>query len=66
MKQLIVAFVLCAFSVLTCAQSNPVTAAARDALQRRQKNLVEAAQEIQTDAGADVVCAPGRPYYAFQ
>jgi uncharacterized damage-inducible protein DinB len=49
MKKLIVAFVLCAFSILTFAQSNPVTAAARDALQRRQKNLVEAAQEMPAD-----------------
>jgi hypothetical protein len=49
MKQLIVAFVLCAFSLLSYAQSNPVIAAARDTLERRQKNLVEAAQEMPAD-----------------
>jgi len=46
MKRLISAFVLCAFPLLMHAQSNPVSAATRDTLQRRQKNLVEAAQEM--------------------
>jgi uncharacterized damage-inducible protein DinB len=49
MKRLVSAFVLCAFPLLTYAQNNPVTAAARDALQRRQKNLVGAAQEMPAD-----------------
>jgi uncharacterized damage-inducible protein DinB len=49
MKELIAAFVLCAFPVLIYAQSNPVIDAARDTLQRRQKNLVEAAQEMPAD-----------------
>ena len=49
MKQRICVFVLCAFPLFTYAQSNPVTAAAREALQRRQKNLVEAAQEMPAD-----------------
>jgi uncharacterized damage-inducible protein DinB len=49
MKRLISAIVLCAFPLLTYAQCNPVTAAVRDALQRRQKDLVAAAQEMPPD-----------------
>jgi hypothetical protein len=49
MKQLIIAFVLFAFPLVTYAQSGPVTEAAREVLQRRQKNLVEAAQEMPAD-----------------
>ena len=49
MKQLISAILFCAFPLLTYAQSSPVTAAVRDALQRRQKDLVEAAQEMPPD-----------------
>jgi uncharacterized damage-inducible protein DinB len=49
MKRLISAIVLCVFPLLTYAQSNPVTAAVRDTLQGRQKNLVEAAQEMPPD-----------------
>src|SRR5664280_3536282 len=49
MKRLMSAIMLCAFPLLTYAQSNPVTAAVRDTLQGRQKMLVEAAQEMPPD-----------------
>jgi uncharacterized damage-inducible protein DinB len=49
MKRLISVFVLCAFPILIYAQNSPVMDAARDTLQRRQKNLVEAAQEMPAD-----------------
>jgi uncharacterized damage-inducible protein DinB len=49
MKALLSAILFCVFPLLTYAQSNPVSAAARDILQRRQKNLVEAAQEMPPD-----------------
>ncbi len=46
MKRIISVIALCALPLLSYAQSNPVAAAARDALQRGQKNLIEAAQEM--------------------
>lgn len=49
MKRFFSVMLLCAFSLLSFAQSNPVTAAVRDTLQRRQKNLVEAAQQMPPD-----------------
>lgn len=49
MKQIISVIALCTFSLLAYAQSNPVTSAVRDTLQRRQKNLVEAAQDMPAD-----------------
>jgi hypothetical protein len=49
MKRLMSAIMLCAFPLLTYAQSNPVTAAVRDTLQGRQKMIVEATQEMPPD-----------------
>ena len=49
MKSIGAAIAFCAFSLLAHSQGNPVTAAVRDSLQRRQSNLVEAAQEMPPD-----------------